>query len=413
MFNLTRRVFSNPLTAPFSLILAPFTLTIDLIALPFQMIYSFYNLVNMDTKDLVIVHASEEKGIRRLLVTNRSTSTVALPSLSGTQMVAQDLRIDHGTNFWGTKTIAVSDKNRQQLDYRFIGHSPNGDIYQEYRSSEQVQALSELSDKGLRSEHLRNWRKPLMGDFGKGHLNALKLLASHRIFGQEAINEINNLTDQQAHALVLLHDSGLRNEHLRAWQAPEFDSFGKGHIDALLFLARQRIFGIEAIRAINGLTELQADALVRLYDSGLRREHLRSWRAPEFASFGKGHIDALELLARHRITGTEAINAINGLNELQANALVKLYNSGLRGEHLRSWQSPEFGSFERGHIDALSSLANRNINGQQAIRAINNLNGSEARAKVNANVDYAGAFFVERRGRAFESGVELDRRNEI
>jgi hypothetical protein len=322
MFYFTRKLFSQPF--PVSLFLTlfiPLTLSLDIATLPFQLIagvitgFGNFSWGRMDTKELEIVAGSEDSGVRHLLVRNKNSAIGRDNSLTGTAMPIKDLHIVRGFEVLRVRTITVADNNEQQLRYRFVSNSVIGDHYIEDRSPAEIEALSELSNSGLRNEHLRSWRMRHLDTFGQGHKDALKLLLGRGNTVQNAIAEINELNEHQAKALALLYKSGLKAEHLRAWQAPQFGNFSKKHSDALEFLATKGVTGENAINEINGLNEHQVIALKGLYESGLRGTHLRSWQEPKYGEFGRQHTDTLVLLETKRITGQEAINRINGLDE--------------------------------------------------------------------------------------------------
>ncbi len=331
MFYFTRQLFREPVFALFFFFLFPLTLTLDIATLPFQLFFSvlggLFN-ISMDIKDLVIIAGAEENGVRHLLVVNRANMPERFKPLAGKTIETSGYRIAHGTDLWGVKTVTVIDQNQQELRYQYEGNDSGVDHYKEYRNFDEVEALSN-PDLGLEVEDIRTWQR------------------------------------QQPHA------------------------FGKGHRDALTFFARRGMKGQEAMNVMYGLDEHQAEALGILYDSGLRGNHLRSWQEPEYGSFRKEHVDALKFMARNGITGQDAIDEINQLDAQQVNALILLYPS-LRGEHLRAWQKPEFGDFTREHVDALKSLAKNGITGQDAINKINGLDDSEIRSKFNINVQPYG-----------------------
>lgn len=291
----------------------------------------------MNTTDLVIIAGAEEDGLRHLLIANRANMPDQFKSLSGKNLETAGFRITHGTDLWGVKSVTVVDQNQQELRYQYVGSDSGLEHYKEYRNFDETEALSN-SDLGLDAEDIRTWQRQEPHAFRKGHRDALTLFARRGIKGQEAMNVMHGLNEHQAEALGLLYDSGLRGNHLRAWQEPEYGGFRKEHVDALKFMARQGITGQSAIDEINQLDDKQVKALTLLYPN-LRGEHLRIWQKPEFGGFTSEHVDALKVLARNGITGQYAIDEINGLDgrEIKSKFNLDIHSYGRD----RFWSSIE------------------------------------------------------------------------
>ncbi|CEG57194.1 hypothetical protein [Legionella fallonii] len=351
MFYFTRQLFRDPVYIIFFFFLFPITIALDIATLPFQLFFSvlsgLFN-ISMDTKDLVIIAGAEENGVRHLLIANRTNVPEVFKSLAGATIETSDFRIVHGTSLWGTKEVTVVDQNRQELRYHYVGSESEIDHYEEYRNLEEVDVLSN-ADLGLNAEHIRTWQQQRQHTFGKGHRDALTFFARHGIKGQDAMNVINGLNEHQAEALGLLYDSGLRSQHLRSWREPEYGSFRAEHVDALQFLASNGITGQDAIDEINSLDDSQVKALTCLYP-GLRGKHLRAWQQPEYGSFRAEHVDALKYLARRGVTGRDAINQINGLDDRGIN--IKFNTKEQPYGRDRFWSTDEN---DRYHQDSYSS----------------------------------------------------------
>lgn len=193
--------------------------------------------------------------------------------------------------------------------------------------------------------------------YGEDHAKALMyLLRDKNLSPRQALNEIVNINSYQAVALVKLYDSGLRGDYLRAYQdTPDNHAyFDYHHRNALSYFMEKKQFSPEkAIAEINGLSEEQIDALLKLTDKGLRGEHLRSWNAGTYAYFRQTQAETLQyLIAVQNVDPAIAVQEINQLTWEACEALQNLYTYGLRGLHLRSLLP----NFNESHMKALISL---------------------------------------------------------
>jgi hypothetical protein len=84
------------------------------------------------------------------------------------------------------------------------------------------------------------------------------------------------------------------------------------------------------------------------------------------------------LLAKKHIDPVTAIQEINQLSTLQVNALIKLYDNGLRGEHLRQWQHEARLHFSEENLEKLlrSSLYEK----RDPVAALKEIAGSKPMA---------------------------------
>jgi len=145
----------------------------------------------------------------------------------------------------------------------------------------QARALIKLYDHGLRGDNLSSWitiyeldKNPLCDlerhkriDFTDNHTDALFSLltdANKPLNLNDALYEINALNSVQAKSLAELYKSGLRRNHLLAWQGPvrwfhhkptkERFCFTEQHADALKrFIVQDKLTPEKAIEIMNGL----------------------------------------------------------------------------------------------------------------------------------------------------------------
>lgn len=218
------------------------------------------------------------------------------------------------------------------------------------------------------------------------HAKALSYLLTHKnISPRQALNEIININSYQAQSLVKLYDYGLRGNHLRAYQRDEEKDayFGYDQRDALSYFIQEKQFSPDkAIAEINGLSREQIEALMKLFDAGLRGEHLRAWNAGELANFNDTQAETLEyLIVKQKVNPANAIQEINQLTWPCCEALQNLYEHGLRGSHLRSLL-PNFSVWQvtEDHMNALISLVREHkVPTDIAVAEIRQLDGNRGR----------------------------------
>ena len=231
-------------------------------------------------------------------------------------------------------------------------------IASEFALNAKPEAITKLMNILSRSAgYLNNETYYFENKYSEDHASALMYLLKHQSLSpRQALSEIVNINSSQAEALVKLYDAGLRGDHLRAFKDNEENHayFDYHHRNALSYFIEKRQFSPnKAIAEINGLSEEQIDALMKLSDKGLRGEHLRGWSAGQYSYFRHTQAETLEyLIAEQKVDPAIAVQEINQLTWEACDALQSLYTYGLRGAYLR----PLLENFHESHMKSLISL---------------------------------------------------------
>ncbi len=188
----------------------------------------------------------------------------------------------------------------------------------------EIRLLEKHPELGLTENDLRKWRSPKYNPYGgltdffeEEHKDALIFLMKEgKLTKENAINEINELTDLQATALESCYEEGLRGDHLRAWAALEFPHslFCGEHLTALLFLIKEKMVQPDqAVDELKGLNLKEASILENFYDHGLRGKDLKE-NKPYF-SYTEEYQSILKFLVMEdKLTPRDAIVKLNTLS---------------------------------------------------------------------------------------------------
>lgn len=136
-------------------------------------------------------------------------------------------------------------------------------------------------------------------------------------------------------------------------------TINENHVKLVTFLVEKQVSIPQIVNEINQLNAIEAEILHALYNDGLRGEHLRQCTKPgneDRLCISEGKIWA-HFLRNKQLTASQVVEELKDLSLLQMRTLIELYDTGLRGEHLRSWQAPanSSGNFFRINFSALHS----------------------------------------------------------
>lgn len=203
----------------------------------------------------------------------------------------------------------------------------------------------------------------------------------HNMSAEDTLAETEGLDEHQLRILDKNYAAGLRAQHLRTLKKYGIVRITDLQARTLAFLISEHKVSLEdAVVEIARLNKASLAALMELYENGLRGENLRHGQEnqQEFTVF---HKKALSVLVKepHNMSMRCALNQIDGLNEFQAYALKENYAAGLRGGHLRDWNSSNPISTSA-HVRALYCLiTERGVTPEKAIAKINSLDEEQAR----------------------------------
>jgi hypothetical protein len=170
----------------------------------------------------------------------------------------------------------------------------------------------------------------------------------HQLTPEQAISEIKSLNDTQFECLMKFYDAGLRGNHLRALKlyynsSSHLREFSPDDLKVITFLTSakrgvNKLSPAEAVAEIHGLTSRQLIPLCKLYDLGLRGQVLY---ATQWDGTDELLITAVSFLidtarGNQQLTCEQAFAEISALNKTELEGLIKYYDAGLRGEHLRA-----------------------------------------------------------------------------
>lgn len=251
-------------------------------------------------------------------------------------------------------------------------------------TDEQIKALQDLYEYGLRVEHVRAWRQGEHTYFKDAQRAVLSyLIVEKKLNPMEAITEINELTWSGCKALQSLYEYGLRGYHLR----PLLAWFNESAMQALISLVANQNVQLET--ALDEIKKLDSNywyavTLQELYSEGLRSEHLLQYQTTYKSgksNYTMEHHEALIALVKdYHLTPAQAVSEINCLNNFAASAVNEFYAIGLRGSDLRHWKENE-GFDEDCHL-ALRKLHqdNKDVPIQAVLAEVRKLSSSEVYA---------------------------------
>ncbi len=220
-----------------------------------------------------------------------------------------------------------------------------GKAFSDQMSIEQIAEFMNIITRSMR--FLQNDTYYFQKSYQEEHISTLKyLLTDKKLLPSEVIREIRDLNCYQAEALKNLYNKGLRGTHLRMFKKNHeiHAYFSYEHRNALNFLI-EKLSPEKAIAEINGLSEDQVKALIKLFDRDLRGDHLRAWDPGKHAVFGNIQEETIRyLMTEQHLNPSDAVKQINQLPYQCCLALQSLYSLGLRGEHL----------VQKGLLDAFS-----------------------------------------------------------
>lgn len=300
---------------------------------------------------------------------------------------------------WHNKANKLSIARMRLLSFQ-LSHHHLRHLERDDPTIQMQETVLRLGEYGLTENMLLHWRPGPGNDslqsrrpnkFDYRHKKLLcYLILKQGVQPEQALEEAQELSGENAAALKRLYPLGVRGIHVRGWVTKKNDNLSFfGYYSALNYLIRYIGLTPElAFKEIYQLSSGQVEVLESLYKCGLRGHHLRSWR-PKYSSicpFGKEFIDAsLSLMAEHHLPPEELIEQLTGLLDGQAVALYKLYPDGLRKKDLEVWQAPasdsQSPSFWSDHIETLIFLiVVKKLSSEQAINEINGLTHYEAKA---------------------------------
>lgn len=124
------------------------------------------------------------------------------------------------------------------------------------------------------------------------------------------------------------------------------------HLEAYQYLINQKGFSEElAYQEVKDLNTFQVQLLEKFYENGLTAVDLKDFEVSNSDGFDfqterqilydNSNGRAFAFLLDKGLSPKQVVQELNGLNYHQVSALKALYDKGLRGEHLRSWQPAE------------------------------------------------------------------------
>ena len=242
---------------------------------------------------------------------------------------------------------------------------------------ELLRILRNFYDKGLRGEDLRSW-KPREGKELLFSRVLKKLVEEEGVEVREAIRQLSGLESDKLNLLNEFYAKGLRKELIE-----NIEYLNEQQIceEVCNFLQESKLTSAEVTEELKSLNKNQALSLFAFYKDGLRGEQLRKWQAPNSDNnYSVDHNYALDFLIKEqKLNPAEAIQQINKLTDLFAFLVVKYYEKGLRGEHLRNWQPAENENWSSLHRAALGYLIDElNVSPPEALQRLNKKTQAEA-----------------------------------
>lgn len=255
----------------------------------------------------------------------------------------------------------------------------------------QAEALKELYDNNLRGRDLRLFRKDSEKEayFSFQHRNALKYFIKNNHFPPEkAMAEIDGLSSEQVEALMDMFNIGIRGDYLRNWEPGKYSVFRHTQAETIKYLiTEQHLSPKKAVEEINELTYPCCQALQALYAFGLRGTHFRQKKMIEhFNGSDDLSLKALTSLVRDQHVPVEI--ALDELKKIEDQAwyvitLGKVYHLGLRADDFRHYKSAwvRDNNFTKDHSETICYLMEKqDFASSDAVKEVSKLTSNAAYA---------------------------------